>query len=870
MALTPGTKLGPYEIQSLLGAGGMGEVYRARDPQLGRDIAIKILPTSLSRDPDRLRRFEQEARAAAALNHPNILAVYQFGTHEGSPYLVSELLNGCTLREQLLRGAVPVRKAIDYVIQTAHGLAAAHEGGIVHRDLKPDNLFLTKDGQIKILDFGLAKLVSQPHASDLGTPTLTQATEPGVVLGTVGYMAPEQVRGQDADGRADLFALGVILYELLTGKRTFHKPTSAETMTAILNEEPALASDLVPNLSPSLQRVVQRCLEKRPEQRFHSASDLAFALESLSDVASAKSRAMSASPSRHKWFWVVAGMCVVPIAAGILIWFAPIWFAPNPGPTVETVDQLTDDGEPKTGDLETDGSRIYLNEGVSGSLRIVQVSVTGGDTVTVPTRVTDPQISGLTSDGSALLVVGSPIEEDGAIWWVSLPSGGARRLGELSANSATIAPDGRIVYSSHSAVFEAKEPSWTPHKLAEIAHISALWPTVSFDDRRIIFSSFSGGLAPRWDAMYEITSQEQGSGPHPLLRGGQRGLPAEVCCGKWTSDGKFFVFQARGRGRWDLWALRQSQGLFHRDLAPIRLTNGPLSYSGFAIGRDGKQIFAIGTKARGELVRYDVRSHQLTRFLGGISAFDVTFSRDGKWVAYVSYPDHKLWRSRSDGSDRLQLAYTPETVLYPRISPDGTRVAYSSFDGDAYLISMNGGTPKKLYENASAPDWSPDGKFVAFTSIVASKADKDHLVSKILDVNSGTVSIVPNSSDTLGPWFLTQDTLIAATADATKFMVFNLKTGKATELIHSPDYFTAWYPSSDGKYLYCSSAGADPKLERIRISDHAVETIANVKDLHFADDPYEQVQMSVAPDGMPVLTRDIGTQEIYAISVRWP
>jgi dipeptidyl aminopeptidase/acylaminoacyl peptidase len=239
-------------------------------------------------------------------------------------------------------------------------------------------------------------------------------------------------------------------------------------------------------------------------------------------------------------------------------------------------------------------------------------------------------------------------------------------------------------------------------------------------------------------------------------------------------------------------------------------------------------------------------------------------------VAYVSYPDHKLWRSRSDGSDRLQLASTPETVLYPRISPDGTRVAYSNFDGDGYLISINGGTPKKLYENASAPAWSPDGRFVAFTSIVASKADKDHLVSKILDVNSGTVSIVSNSSDTLGPWFLTQDTLIAATADATKFMVFNLKTGKATELIHSLDYFTAWYPSSDGKYLYRSSAGADPKLERIRISDHAVETIANVKDLHFADDPYERVEMSVAPDGMPELTRDIGTQEIYAISVRWP
>ena len=234
MALSSGTKLGPYEIIAPLGAGGMGEVYRARDPQLGRDVAIKVLPSSLSRDPDRLRRFEQEARAAAALNHPNILAVYQLGTHEGSPYLVAELLEGSTLRDQLLRGPLPIRKAVEYGIQTARGLAAAHEKGIAHRDLKPENLFLTKDGRIKILDFGLAKLIQTPHNPGPGAPTLSEGTDPGAVLGTVGYMSPEQVRGHSADERADLFAFGAILYEMLTGKRAFHKPTSAETMSAIL------------------------------------------------------------------------------------------------------------------------------------------------------------------------------------------------------------------------------------------------------------------------------------------------------------------------------------------------------------------------------------------------------------------------------------------------------------------------------------------------------------------------------------------------------------------------------------------------------------------------------------------------------------
>src|SRR5277367_4311821 len=283
MSLTTGSRLGPYEITAAIGAGGMGEVYRARDTQLGRDVAIKVLPSFLSADPDRLRRFEQEARAAAALNHPNILVVFQLGTHDGVPYLVSELLEGSTLREPLQRGALPIRKAIDYGVQIASGLAAAHEKGIVHRDLKPENVFVTKDGRVKILDFGLARLLPQRGEVEVNAPTISDLTDPGTVMGTVGYMSPEQVRGKPADHRADIFAFGAMLYEMLTGKRAFQKPTSAETMTAILNEEPPAVSQLVPLAPPAMQRIVHRCLEKSPEQRFQSASDLAFALEALSE-----------------------------------------------------------------------------------------------------------------------------------------------------------------------------------------------------------------------------------------------------------------------------------------------------------------------------------------------------------------------------------------------------------------------------------------------------------------------------------------------------------------------------------------------------------------------------------------------------------
>jgi len=314
--LARGTVVGEYEVQSLLGAGGMGEVYRARDPRLRRDVAIKVLPHFVSNDPDRLRRFEQEAQAAAGLNHPNILAVYQLGTYEGAPYLVSELLDGGTLREQLHRDRLAIRRTIDYGVQIARGLAAAHEKGITHRDLKPENLFITKDGRIKILDFGLAKLASPREASH-SAPTLNSETEPGVVMGTVGYMAPEQVRSETVDHRTDIFAFGAILYELLTGQRAFRKSTSVETMNAILHDEPASISLLVPAVPLALQRIVQRCLEKNPDQRFQSVHDLTFALEALTDsgALSATGPAQTRTPPR----WIYVGLLAALSLAALLI-----------------------------------------------------------------------------------------------------------------------------------------------------------------------------------------------------------------------------------------------------------------------------------------------------------------------------------------------------------------------------------------------------------------------------------------------------------------------------------------------------------------------------------------------------------------------
>ena len=315
-ALGPGTHLGPFEILGALGSGGMGEVYRARDTRLGRDVAVKVLPADFSLDPDRRRRFEQETRAASALNHPNLVSVLDAGLHGDVPYIVFELLQGQTLRERLEPGPLPARKAIEYAVQIAHGLAAAHEAGIVHRDLKPENLFLTADGRLKILDFGLAKLRPTHGLSPASTQatTASEITGLGTVLGTTGYMSPEQVEGKPADHRSDIFSFGSVFSEMLSGRRAFRRDSAIETMRAILKEDPAGFEETNGNVPPPLERIVRRCLEKRPDERFQSARDIAFALDAFTGWSGADGATLP-QPGRSRRA-LVPGLVVAALASG--------------------------------------------------------------------------------------------------------------------------------------------------------------------------------------------------------------------------------------------------------------------------------------------------------------------------------------------------------------------------------------------------------------------------------------------------------------------------------------------------------------------------------------------------------------------------
>ena len=345
---------------------------------------------------------------------------------------------------------------------------------------------------------------------------------------------------------------------------------------------------------------------------------------------------------------------------------------------------------------------------------------------------------------------------------------------------------------------------------------------------------------------------------------------------RWSPDGNYVVYGTRQAGGSDIWALPVRTGFFHRSRRPVRLTKGPLSYTEPTPSRDGKQIFAIGTKRRGELVRYDMKSHQFVPFLSGISATDPTFSRDGQWVAYTSYPDHTVWRSRSDGSKRVQLTYPPMEAAYPSISPDGTKIAFSTSTAETYVVSTDGGPPLRIVaKNSGGGHWSPDGNLLVVISWSDGPAEERHNpYLQIFDFRTGKLSVVPDSQGlgglTGGAYWTYDASLISANQASTKFVTFDFNRQKWSDLVALD--VAEWNLSPDRKYLYFTTGGAEPKAQRLRFSDHQVETITSLKDFRRVLDSVEmgRTQINVAPDGSPVFTRDIGSQEIYALTVRWP
>jgi len=863
MPLDSGTKLGQYEILSPLGAGSMGEVYRARDIRLDREVAIKVLPELVSLDPERLLRFEQEAKAAAALNHPNILAVHQMGNYQGMPYLVSELLEGKTLTEHIRRGPLPLRKAISYGVQIARGLAAAHEKGIVHRDLKPDNLFVTKDDRVKILDFGLAKVIQPKQGAAHLSATITL---PGVALGTIGYMSPEQVRGLHTDHRADIFAFGAILYEMVMGKRSFERGTSADTISAILNDEPPSISQLSPETPVAVERVVRRCLEKDPSQRFHSASDLAFALEALSDPtispASGAYPIVSNEP-RSPRFKILAALFVAGVVIAVAAYFL---LQPPPPPRVSNYQQLTHDGQQKS-IIGTDGARIYLSLGEvrAGSFAfhgVAEMSAAGSEPkkISIMPSVNMVPVD-LSPDGSRVLAIdGEGAPPKGPLWSLEVLGGSPRRLGDIIAETASWSPDSkRLAYSVLGDLFLANSDGTDAHKLISVKG-DILNITWSPDGSRLRFDSSETAGTVGQQLEWEVSTS--GNNLHRLFEGWHN--PPNECCGRWTPDGKYFVFQSGGQ----IWAVAQKGSFLRPNPQPVPLTSSPLSLSSPVLSKDGRKLFVIGQTYRGELMRYDAKSAQLTPFLGGISAEFVDFSKDGQWVTYVAYREGTLWRSKVDGSERVQLTYPPTYPVLPRWSPDGSKIIFFEFARAAdkpariYQVTRDGGSPRELLPDDRTqqldPNWSPDGGKIIF----AGESNDPSSAIHVLDLATHQISTLPGSDGLYSPRWSPDGRYVSAfSADSKTLLLFDFRTEKWSELAQGSLSWLNW--SHDSQYVYVLDFRGKDAVVKIRVADHKTEQVADLK--NFITVGRYGGWLALTPDDSPLLLHDTGTQDMYSV-----
>ena len=859
-----------YEILALVGAGGMGEVYRASDTRLNREVAIKVMPGFMKPEPERLRRFEQEARAAAALNHPNILAVYQMGIYEDAPYLVSELLDGETLRDRLKRGALPLRKVIDYGIQIAKGLAAAHEKGIVHRDLKPENLFLTKDGQVKILDFGLARL-TQPKLATLSHDPQDVQTIPGMMMGSMGYMSPEQVRGQGTDQRSDIFTFSAVLYEMMTGQRAFQKATSIDAMSAILNEEPPPLTQANPSISPGLERLVQRGLEKNPEQRFQSASDLGFALEAMSDsahstfAATRRFQGLQTAPrSRRTAILTSAG--VVAAAGAVFVW---LWMRPVSQPRVANYVQLTHDGAPKSL-VGTDGSRIFLTFGDSGNGGAAAIPIQGGEATRIAMSSPDMIPVDVAPDGSSFLTIeGTGFPATGPMWSLPVLGGSPRRLGDATGHVATWSADGKkLAFATDGDVYWADADGVNARKIATLKNVvSGLAISPDGSDVQVETEEISqSGTSVVAGERTIWTVSSEGSNPSPLILDWPNS--ANECCGRWTIDGEYFVFQSGGQ----LWSLPKSGGLFHGKPRPVQLTASPMQLQSPLPSKDGKRLFLVGVTYRGELTSFDARNGQPSLFLGGISADWMDASRDGKHVVYVSYPQGDLWKSNIDGTDRVQLTFGPLKPVLPRWSPDGQTILFFDFPvgpghpGKIYQMAAAGGASRELLpsdnSNEQDPTWSADGKRIAFGGDANDANSISGPAIRILDLESGKVSTVPGSEKMFSPrWSPDGRYLAAMTSDSIHLMLYDFQTEKWKEIGKGTMSWINW--SSNSQYLYLKDLTDSGAVERIRIADGKVEKLVDLKDFVFTG--LGGGSVSVAPDGSALLLRDRGTQDVYAM-----
>ena len=770
--LVTGTKLGRYEIRSKIGAGGMGEVYQARDMELGREVAVKVLPSSFSTDATRLQRFQQEACAAGALNHPNVLIVHDIGAVDGAPYVVSELLQGETLRKRIGGTPLAQRRAIDYALQIAHGLAAAHEKGIIHRDLKPDNIFITNDGRVKILDFGLAKL-TQLDGNQIQTdaPTRRVNTDPGVVMGTVGYMAPEQLKGQPVDQRSDIFSFGAILYEMLSGRRAFHGESTAETMSAILREDPPELSDTNNSVSPALERLVNHCLEKNPESRFHSARDLAFALESLSGSAATQTSAVPAvGPPRMKRreliAWIVAAIAVLTAMALAIVRFQRV---PAEVRTVRSFilppEKSSFDFSVRMGStiaVSPDGRRLAFVAAVEGkqllwirSLETVSIQTLGGtEGATYPFWSADSRFVGFFAEqklkkidvagGPPITLCDAPDgrggtwNRDGVIVFAPNSTGGLYRVSASGGVATAVTKlDEARVETSHRLPFFLPDGDHFLY-LGDVGGSSdgdaIAISSLTKQDGKVLVSANSNAAYAQGYLLFlrERTLMAQRFDPERLQTTGDAfPIGEQVRTGRVLGTGIFSVSEE------GVLVYQSGPGDSGSELIWFDRTNKPIGklgdqspYNSLSLSPDGKSAtVAVST----QLGAANIWLYEVGRGLKRPFTFGPALTRAQVWSpdgASIFFTSNRkghfdLYRKASSGAGSEELLVESSLDKTPTsISPDGRFLLYHAIDpktkADVWVLPLEGGQkPFALLQgefNELNAHFSPDGRWVAYQS----------------------------------------------------------------------------------------------------------------------------------------------------------
>jgi eukaryotic-like serine/threonine-protein kinase len=892
------TSISHYRGLEKIGAGGMGVVYKAEDTLLHRWVALKFLPDNFANDSAALERFRREARAASALNHPNICTIYEIAEGGGRTFIAMEFMEGETLKHLIQENSLSIERVIEIAIDIADALEAAHEKGIIHRDIKPANVFLTKRGSAKVLDFGLAKMLPIKEFAGAGAESFREQQQLtdglGAAPGTAAYMSPEQALGKPVDARTDLFSFGILLYEMCTGSSPFPGDTTGELLISIVQHVQLAPAHLNPDVPQGLARIIDRCLLKDRDLRYQHASEIRADLKEVQcnpqaeipttslapgitssapassgfrpfagtvpgGVSSASATAQ-AKPARHtiqrRWLLTFSGLL---IAAAVLLAF--FLTAPRLVPKATNYVQLTHDGQPKAL-VGTDGSRLYLGFArtinYSATAGIMQMSASGGEPVRITVASTAVLPLNVSPDGAEILVKDNQgTDYRGELWGLPILGGSRHRLGGLVGQDAAWSPDGRtLVYADGSELFLAGNDGTQPRKLVSLTG-RGFYPAWSPGGKKLRFTVIDDKT--RGNSLWEVSAQ--GTNLHPLFPAWHN--PADECCGKWTTDGKYFVFESQGQ----IWALPEEETFLHRSAGkPIQLTSSPLGLFTPLPSKDGKKLFVVGRNYRGELQRGGSKSGSFAPFLSGISAEDVVFSKDGRWLAYVSYPEGDLWRSKPDGTQKIQLTSAPLFAALPRWSPDGKQIVFYNYSvgepGKIYVVSAQGGTPQQLLpgdpEPKQDPDWSPDGDKIIFGSV---PADTDSAL-RVLDLNTHQVSALPGSRGLFSPrWSPDGRYIVAMPADSLSLVIFDFQTGKWSQLARARAAFPNW--SRDGQYVYFLRWLDHPAVLRVRMSDREVEPVSDLTDLPATGNigPW----LGLGPDDAPLLLKDIGTQDIYAL-----